>query len=146
MAYPTGVLSITLENIDVRLLRLKGQLVVFRTACAAGDVLASRIIEMFLVLRVDRNALASQAATPGLGAYAQSQKNAPTLDIVAEFNAVLAATDSVTTWITTNFPKDGGGYILAQSFGADTMGERTFTPAQTAGLRTVLDALIATIA
>jgi hypothetical protein len=54
----------------------------------------------------------------------------------------------VVSWVVTNFPKDGSGFLLAKTFNADNSGrtvDRTFSAAQTAGLRTVLDTLIAAI-
>ena len=61
-------------------------------------------------------------------------------------NAVIAAIDGVTAWIVANFPKDGSGFLLAQTWGANAPADRVFTPAQLAAFRTQLDSLIATIA
>lgn len=145
MAYPTGMLSLTLEDIDRRLLRIKAQLQNLRTSAAAGNTAATIVMDLYRTLRVERAMLVTAAGMSGLAAYAQAQKNNPQLDVAAEFTAVIAAMDNVTTWLTTNFPKDGSGYLLAQTWGPDGPVDRQFTPAETATFRTQLDGLIATI-
>jgi len=146
MAYPTGMLSLTLEEIDRRLVGLKAYLQQVRTEAATSNVPSFRILNLYTRLIQDRAALTTAAAVPGIGTYAQEQKNQPGLNVVTEFNAVIAAVDQVSGWISANFPRDAGGFLLAQTLGASGPEDRTFTPAQTAGLRAQLDSLIATIA
>lgn len=147
MAYPTGMLSFVLEQIDGRVLSLKRYCQQVRADAAAGPIQSGRILSTFQSLRFDRAALASAAATPGLAQFARDQKNNQALDVVAEFNTMMAAIDNVTSWISTNFPTDPGtGALLERTWGPDQPIERTFTSAQTAGFRTQLDTLIATIA
>lgn len=83
--------------------------------------------------------------TAGLDAYATSQvpgyTGTMTTDITATVNAAQACID----WVVANFPASTG-FLLGQSLNADgsrTM--RTFTPAQTLGLRNALTSLLATI-
>lgn len=146
MAYPTGVLSVVLEDIDRRIINLKTYAQTHRAALAAGNTDSARIIGVFRNLRTERAALTQAASTPGLAPFARDQKNNQTLDVVAEFNALVAAIDGVTGWIETNFPKDANGFLLGWSLNAGSVVERQFTPAQTAGLRTQLETLIAAIA
>jgi hypothetical protein len=90
--------------------------------------------------------LQALAAVEGLAAYAQEQVDDNTINIVVEFNAMMAQIDATIAWVITNFPKDGSGFLLAQSLtAAGRTQDRSFNPAQTASLRTALDALIATI-
>lgn len=85
--------------------------------------------------------------TPGLNAYATA--NLPgyagtlTSDITTAINAAQACID----WVVTNFPKDSTNtFILAESLNASgSRTPRTFTPAQTAGLQTLLQNFLATI-
>lgn len=88
-----------------------------------------------------RDNMASLAATPGLAQYARDQENDQSYDVVAEYNAMIAAADAVTSWMQTNIPKDADGYILAWKFGPTDLTQRTFTPAQTAPLQTLAQAL-----
>lgn len=146
MAYPTGLLSLTLENIDRQLIALKLYAQQHRNAAAAGNVESSRVLGLHKNLRRERAALSAAASTPGLAQFARDQKSNQSLDVVAEFNAVMAAIDGTISWVETNFPKDAGGFLLAQTITAGEVTDRMFTPAQTAGLRTQLDTLISTIA
>ena len=88
--------------------------------------------------------LTSLKATPGLDAYATAQGYSGSL--VADCTASTAAAQNCIGWVVTNFPTGAGGFLLAETLNAD--GSRTlrmFTPAQTAGWRTVLQAFIDTI-
>jgi hypothetical protein len=112
----------------------------------AGPVAGPSIIRFCGDLADARDVFTRLAAVPGLGAYAQEQVADPALDIAASFNAMVSAIDATRSWITTNFPKDGGGYLLALQFnGQGRTIERTFDTATLAGFRTQLAALIATI-
>jgi hypothetical protein len=145
MAYPTGLLNFTLEDIDRRasaLLRFVQQL---QAECAATNVPSSRILDAYIRLVQERAELVTAAAKPGIREYAVTAKNSPGLDVVVEFNAMIAAIDGITGWITANYPTDAGGYLLAKRFSGGTIIDRTFTPAETATFRTQLAALISTI-
>src|SRR4051812_33597356 len=99
MAYPTGMLSFVLEGIDSRALKVKTYCQSLRTASAAGPVQTGQILGVYQSLRQDRAALVSASTTPGLVQYARDQKNNQSLDVVVEFNAMVAAIDQVTAWI-----------------------------------------------
>jgi hypothetical protein len=112
----------------------------------AGPVAGPSIIRFCGDLADARDVFTRLAAVPGLGAYAQEQVADPALNVANEFNAMVAAIDATRTWITANFPKDAGSYLLAVSFDANGRTvERTFDSAALAGFRTQLAALIATI-
>jgi len=145
MAYPTGMLSLVLGSIDQRVVGLKLFTQQLQAECAAGNVPSSRILDAYINFVQERAELVTAAAAPGMAAYARAQKNKEALDVVAEFQAMIAAIDNVTSWLTTNFPRDASGYLLAKQFSGNTIVDRTFTPAVTATFRTQLAALIATI-
>lgn len=93
-----------------------------------------------------KDILQSAAATEGIAAYAQEQIDDVTIDIVAEFTAMMAQITATIDWVVANFPKDGSGFLLAKTLMSNgRTQDRQFNPAQTATLRTALDALIATI-
>lgn len=144
MAYPTGNLSVTLDEIDRILSNVKAYCLSCRNKSAAQDITSTNIFDVFSRLKSDRARLEVLRVAPGLGAYAQSQKNNASLNIATEFTAVLNAIDGVTAWITTNFPVSST-FLLAQTLGANGPVDRLFTTAATAGFRTALDSLIATI-
>ena len=146
MAYPTGMLSLVLEGIDQRIVGLKSYTQKLSAQAAAGSVTSTRILNSYGDLKGIRADLVLAAATAGLVEYARAQKNNGTLDVVAEFNALIAQIDTTVQWIADTFPKDGNGYLLAQTLGAIGPTDRLFTSAQTGGFRTQLDAIVALIA
>lgn len=137
MAWPTGVLSIVLEDVDRRMLEVKALAERARTQLAT-DTQSTYIVDLFIRLRAARLEFADAAAVPGIADYARAQKNDPNLDAVTEFQSVMAAIDDITSWITGNFPKDGQGYLLAKQFTQDGTVDRSFAPGNTATLRTLL--------
>ena len=145
MAYPTGMLSLTLQDIDRRAASLKAYCQRASDSMLAGNIGSATVFDLFIRLKGDRAVFSAAASVPGLADYAKIQKNSPNLDVVAEFTSMLSAIDGVTTWISTNFPKDGSGFLLAQTWGANGPVDRTFAPAVTAGLRTQLATLIGSI-
>lgn len=128
---------------------IKSQASNLSAQCAAGPVQASVILNLLTVLADAKLNLTKCAAVPGLATYAQAQTG--DANIATEFTAMSSALDAVTQWVIANFPtgSDGTGtYLLVTQFTPDNTGrtqQRTFTTVQTAGLKTVLDALVATI-
>lgn len=124
---------------------VKSRAQALRNQAAAGPVSAMQMLDLTTVLADAKVQFQSAAAVSGLAEYAQQQVGNPALDVVAEFNAMMAQIDATILWIRTNLPNDGT-YLLALTLGTDgRYSWRTFAPAATAGLRTQLDALIATI-
>jgi len=83
--------------------------------------------------------------TAGLDAYATAQvpgyAGTMSSDITATINAAQACID----WVVANFPASAG-FLLGQSLNVNgTRTQRNFTTAQTAGLQTALNNLLATI-
>lgn len=151
MAYPTSSNALILEDIDRQMVALKAYATAVYNDCnnAAVPVPSTRILDAFVNLRQYRASLVAAAASPGIAAYAQTAKQDATLDVVAAFNAVVAAIDAVTNWLRDNFPKAGTGELLAKRWdnaaAPTTIVDATFTQAQTAAFRTQLAALAATI-
>lgn len=116
-------------------------------AASLSTLSAQAIITYVQEMATMRAMLDTLTATPGLAEYARAAEANAGLDIVAEYNAMLGQLAATTAWIADNFPDDGTGYKLAFTLSQQgALVWRTFTPAALAGLRVVLDALIATIA
>lgn len=117
------------------------------TAAAAGPIFARRPVTVMETLSEIRAQLETLSAAPGLAAYARTALNDQTLDIVSEYQTMRAALDACISWISTNIPKDAasGRWILAEEIVDGLRVDRTLSVAQTAGLRTALNALAATI-
>lgn len=124
---------------------IKRQSQTLHDASAAGEIDASYVTGLSIALADAVDKFQQYASTPGLPAYAQQQTGS-SVDIVAEWQALLTEINATKAWIAANFPKDGNGYLLYHSFNAaGRVVVRQLTPAQTAGLRTQLASLIARI-
>lgn len=147
MAYPTGMLSLTLEKVDLQVIHLRRFCVAEITAMAAGDVSADRILlRVYGELTGAHTQLTAAKNAPGIAQYAKDQKADQVLDVVAEFNALLSAIQSAIDWVITNFPA-AGGYVQARTLtaGDPIPQQRQFSPAQTADLRTALQGVVDSI-
>jgi hypothetical protein len=116
-----------------------------RAQSLAGPVSSSSLLGFLVAVAEAKTRLNVYSAVPGLAAYAQEQVDDPTLNIAAEFGALVDALDDIRDWGIANFPASGG-YLLAVQFTADgRTTDRQFSTAALATFRTQLDALIATI-
>jgi len=85
------------------------------------------------------------AAVSGIVVYVQGQYDDDQIDVAAEFSAMKTAAENVRDWIIANLPQSGG-YLAIRTMDANgVIADRMFAPAATAGLRTQIDSLIATI-
>lgn len=148
MAFPASQLRLApvLDQIAGVMSGLRGYALVTASSMGAGNVAANVILEAWFNLKAQKARLQSLGATPGIAAFAQEQYNNANLNIVTEFNSVIAAIDNVTANIEGTFPKDASGFLLAAQFGGDgTISYRQFTPAQLATLAGLLNTLAGTI-
>lgn len=113
---------------------------------AAGDVSAHDIALLANDFQIHDDRLSSLETAPGLLQHAKDHFNDQTFNATAEVTSLKVATASTITWIDANIPKSAGGrWLEIEEIVAGRVVERTLTPAQTAGLRTELTALLATI-
>lgn len=145
MAYPTQSADLAVDDVDRLASQIKSYVTRRRNDMAAGNVGSTTIFDLAIRVKSAKDRLAQLAETPGIAERAQAKKGDESLNVAAEFNAMTSAMDSVLAWVSTNFPADENGYLLAQTLGASGPVDRQFTPQQTAGFRAVLDSLIATI-
>lgn len=89
--------------------------------------------------------LDAKKSIPGLAQFAKDQRNDQTYDIVAEFNAMLAAVNAVLVNIRTTLPADGNDYKLILKMVNDVPEWRTFTSGQLTTLVGLLNTAAATI-
>lgn len=111
---------------------------------AAGNVTSGMIRSTLSNLIAAKAALQAAAAVSGIAAYAQAQEGDETYDVVAEFNALVSAINTAGATLLTGLPTSGG-YVLMEQWSANGFTEREFTPAQTASLRTDLQAIVDSI-
>lgn len=107
---------------------------------AAGAVSGNVAIALHERLIADRARFLAIRDIPGMAAYAQEQENDAGYNVATEFNAMVAAIEAVRDWIITNV--NTTGWVTFSTSGVAT---KTFSSGATSGLRTQLNALIATI-
>lgn len=109
---------------------------------AAGTITSSGLLSLLDNMIGAKTILLEASALTGMDTFAQAQLGQ---SISAEFTTMMNAIDAAGAWIVTNFPKSGG-YLQSETWGAGGLRvERTFSTTETAGLRTLLDAVIAAI-
>lgn len=112
-----------------------------RDLMAAGSISGNLAVALHERLVRDRATLIAVRDTAGIGNYAKAKENDPNYDVAAEFNAVVSAIETVRDWFVANI--NTTSWVTFSNSGVAV---KTFTSGQTAGARTQLDALIATIA
>lgn len=126
--------------------RIKRLCTAVRAQSAAGPIGWSVIEDLLRQVADHRDALATIAALPGIGAWAQEQEANAGLNVTAEYNALVTQLNNVRDWVIANAPKDGSGYLLVTQLDANARPvDRQFSSASLAGFRTQLDGLIAAI-
>lgn len=118
---------------------------------ALATMAAQSVDTNFVFQTLDRpnwliSTLTAWQGTAGLNAYATADLPGYTGTLTTDTTAVIDAPQACIDWVVANFPKDStNSYILAESINSNgTRTLRQFTPAQTAGFRTTIQALIAT--
>lgn len=146
MAFPTNEtrrsLASALDRAQAQASSIKRIAANNRDRMAAGPITAGGVFSLLDNLIGAKAVLSEAASMQGIAEYAQAQLGQ---DISGDFAAMMNAIDTATAWIINAIPK-AGGYIQTEAINADgSRTERTFTTAQTAGLRAALDTIIATI-
>lgn len=149
MPWPTQATTLNdaLASVDRAARLLKQRSAAFRVQSAAGNIAADQITEEVLRhLTQARETFSAAAALPGIAAYVAAQRGVTEQQVVAAFTDMDSAVAGAIAWIANNLPKDGSGYLLIRTIGGDgALTYRQFAPAQTVGLRTMLEAVEAAI-
>jgi hypothetical protein len=117
----------------------------FISRLAGGNADYVLLRDIYVLLHNASAQLTSLAATPGLAAYASDQEGDPEYDVVAEFTALQATLAAALSWMGSNVPTNVTAVSPANWPSSEGLIATTFTPAQTAGLRTQLAAVVAAI-
>ncbi len=151
MAFPStggqAMLAAALQEAQQAAASVKGEAQSLHDQSAvAPEVTALDIIDTFSSLKTRLDRLNALAATAGMSDYARDQFDDPALDIGVEFSAMTAAIQSFLDWVDDNIVKSVSGHIEERLIEAnDTITAKTYTISQTTGMRSELNALIATI-
>jgi L-fucose isomerase-like protein len=114
-----------------------------RTAAAAGPVSFSVVRDYLSSLTGSLAVMSDRVTRFGaetLAAYAQAQEAVPAYDVATEYNAMVTAANAVVTHISAAIPTNS-----AHTVTNGQVVEPTFSTAQTATLRALLDTLVGTI-
>lgn len=116
------------------------------TTLQSGNVSTDWVFNLLDQLNGSIANLNTMKAVAGIDAYASSQWPTYTGSFSADITTTQNAITTCINWVSSNFPKDAGGFLEGYTLNAD--GSRTprqFTPAQTTGLVTQLQSVLAMI-
>jgi hypothetical protein len=131
-------------SVTSRSAQLKKQCQDASTQMAAGNVSGNLVRQILDGCITAKAEFAAAAQVQGLAEYAQAQEGDPNYDVVAAFTDMSAAIDTILTTIIALIPTSGG-YVLMETWTTSGVTTRIVTPAQSANLRTALDAFVATV-
>lgn len=152
MAFPSSAspanqsMASVLNQLQLFAAGIRQQAAAASASAAANSINTAFVFSMLDQLSAIIATLNTYKNVIGLNAYATANIPGYAGTLTTDITAVINAAQACISWVSTNFPKDAGGFIQAYTLNAD--GTRTmalFTPAQTAGLQTALNALVATI-
>lgn len=138
------------EQFQQFLRNVNSELVAWQTRLASQNVEWRVFTHMQERLTHALGRMDALAAVPGIAAYVKEVENDPGYDVAAEYQAMRASVVAIREWIFISLPRvnqNGTQYLAVQVLALDgSMADRSFTPAQTAGLRDLIDAFRATVA
>jgi hypothetical protein len=144
-ASSSPALSTTLQNLQNTAYSIKSQAQNAVVTMQTGNINTTFVFQMLDELNAIIGLLNSASGIAGLNAYATAQCPGYVGTLTTDITATVNAAQAVINWVIANFP-NSSGFLQAYKLNAD--GSRlptVFTPAQTTGLVTVLQAFIATI-
>ncbi len=113
-----------------------------RSSEYAAGATSHRILDALSTLIAMSVQLDIVRSTPGIAQYARDQEGDPAYDVAAEFIAVLALLDTLTTNIISAVPRDANDFLLTETMDANGVRiPRTFTGGMLSGIRADLDAV-----
>lgn len=150
MAFATGrgvlkSLDRALDGLETLAGGIKGTAQVLRDRSAVSGLTGEDAVDFFGTLgqlRDDLNDAIQDLDAAAANAFAVERYNNPGYDISAEFIALQAEVDAVLTWMQVNISV---GSLLVFNTTTRQVDWQQWSVAQTAGFRTVVDALIASI-
>lgn len=125
---------------------IKSSATALKQRTAAGQVSAYEILDFAKNVGSWKARLLSAATVPGIAQYVKNQLDDQTIDIVADFNAMLSALDACLSYLINSIPQDASNYLLVAKIGlSGDLVYRQLSSGETSGLRTQLDTLLLTL-
>lgn len=122
---------------------IRGKAAQLRALAASGPVSFSTVREYLSGLTGSLaliNERITRFSSASLANYAKAQEDVANYDVVADFNTMITAANAVVTHISLAIPANS-----AHTVSSGQVVEPSFTSAQTANLRNLLDTLVGTI-
>jgi hypothetical protein len=117
----------------------------WRSTLAANNVPWTDFVRVQASLSWALTQMDAAAAVPGMEQYAKDQEGDQAYNVAADYTAMRTAVLAIRDWIYTNMPRSGN-FVATQQLAQDgTLTDAIYTPAQTAGLRTLIDNFKATV-
>lgn len=103
------------------------------SAKLAGNVTALDAMEIVASISRALDVMDTQAAMPGIAAYAEAQHGGTGYNVAAEWTEARAALDAVRAWLRANIPADAITIVQGEQVGA------VYAPAVTAPLKALIN-------
>lgn len=113
---------------------------------AVNDATYDYLRGVYQTLKRANDQFTTLRSTPGLADYAKAQEDDPTYDVAAEFVAMQNTIASTLTWMEANVPLSVTLRPMSEWNDSGSLVATSFTPAQTAQLRTYLNEVVASVA
>lgn len=98
---------------------------------------------IYMTVKRAKDSIDAKKTVPGLADYAQAQEDDPAYNVVTEAQAMLATCQAVLNWMDANVPVTNITLKPVSTWSDDgIIISNTFTPAQTASLRTALQTIV----
>lgn len=108
----------------------------------AGSVSGNLVLHIYEQLHAAVNDATRLRWKNAIVNIARTELNDGTYDFAARAQEFITACQDAASWIETNYPTDPQGWLLHQKFDAGSLSTRGLDTPVTAGLRTVLQAVI----
>lgn len=137
------ILSTAVEGAMQKARVLRDNVQTWKTRVDSAPTEAVHIINAMQGIKAARDVLAAYVAVPGIDAYAKAQYDDANLALSTELTAIVTACDNCLSWVASNYPKDGSGYLLDRKVVGGQIEWRTFSVATLAGFSAQLGLLLA---
>lgn len=133
------------KQVKISAKNLKANLQVIRAYSETNNIGYQYIFNVVRLLIKVNAAFDELKTTPGLLQYAKDQENDQAYNVGSEFTAMQQAIADTLTWFDTNVPVNVTLSNPSNWTSDDMPISNTFTPQQTAGMRTQMDVVITAI-
>ncbi len=114
----------------------------FNIIAEAENISGNLVLALRERLIADNAVFDEAKAVDGIADYIKAIEDDPTYNVGPEFTAMQDAIEGADAWIVANYPTDSSDWLQHQKFTVAGTDVRSFSPTQTAGLRTKVQSII----